>query len=236
MIIALILNSSCLLAGELQLGAAVINSHSAIQGKSAETKVLPVIIYQGEKLSFIYDTLAYRLFTSDSLSIAVTAKQRREKFEIKDSEALTGMEKRDNSIDMGINIQLDKSWGTLELAASGDVSSTYDGYQVKASYSYPWIKDRWLLKPAVGISYLNQQLTDYYYGVKNSEQNVNRPAYSGKAGINSFIEITFFYQLSEKWRFIAGTAYVYLDDAIRNSPIVNENHESSAFTAITYLF
>ena len=236
LIIALILIPGYVIAGELKLGVAVINSHSAIQGKPEETRVLPAIIYQGENLSFIYDTLAYSLFTSDSLSMAVTAKQRQKTFELNDSEALNGMDKRSDSFDIGINIQSAKSWGMLELAVSGDVSSIYDGYEVKASYSYPWIKGRWLLKPALGVSYLDQQLVGYYYGVKNSEQTITRPAYSGEAAINSFVEISIFYQLSAKWTAVAGMGYVYLDNAITNSPIVDENHEATLFSAMTYSF
>lgn len=45
LIIALILSSHCVIAGELQLGVAVINSHSAIQGKPEESRILPAIIY-----------------------------------------------------------------------------------------------------------------------------------------------------------------------------------------------
>ncbi len=166
----------------------------------------------------------------------MTGKQRQKTFELNDSEALSGMDKREDSFDIGINIQSDKSWGTLELAVSGDVSSIYDGYEITASYGYPWIKGRWFLKPAVGVSYLSQQLVGYYYGVKNSEQKVNRPAYSGEAGVNSFVEVSVFYQIREKWAFIAGMNYVYLDDAITNSPLVDESHEATAFTAITYAF
>ena len=236
LIIALLLNSHCVLAGEILVGLAVVNSHSAIQGKNNDTELDPAIIYQGENFSFINGSLAYRFFTSDSLSIAVTGQQREEKYEPKDSQALNGMDKRDSAFDMGINIQSNKSWGTLELAVLGDVSSTYDGSEVRASYAYPWIKGRWILTPAVGVSYLSQELVGYYYGVKNSEQNVDRPAYRGEAGVNSFVEISIIHQLSAKWTFIAGMDYVYLDEAIKKSPIVDENHEATAFTAIAYSF
>lgn len=236
LIIALILNSKIGMAGELKLGLAVVNSHSAIQRKFEETELLPVIIYQGENFSFINGSLAYRFFPSDHLSIAVTGQPREEKYEPNDSQSLIGMDKRDESFDIGLNVETNKSWGSLELDVLRDVSSTYDGYEVTASYGYPWIKGRWLLKPAVGVSYLSQELIGYYYGVKTSEQKVGRSAYSGEAAINGFIEVNIIHQLSTKWTFIAGMDYVYLDDAITNSSIVDENYEATAFTAIAYSF
>ena len=236
LIIILILSSQCVMADELQLGLAVLNSQSAIQGKAVETELLPAIIYQGENFSFIFDTLSYGLFASDSLSISMTGQLRLETYKPKDSEALNGMDKRDSSLDLGINIQSNHSWGTLELAASGDVSSTYDGYEVKASYAYPWMRGRWLLKPEVGVSYLSQQLVDYYYGVNISEQKASRPAYNGEATVNSFFNFSVFYRLNEKWNVIGGIVYVHLDDAISKSPIVDESHEASAFMAVTYTY
>lgn len=236
LIIALILSSHCVMAGEFQLGLALVNSHSVILGKEGDTELDPAIIYQGEKFSFINGSLAYKLMAADGISIKVTGQQRQETYELKDSEALDGMDKRKDSFDMGFNIQSNKSWGTLELDVLRDVSSTYDGHEVNASYSYPLIKGRWLLKPAVGVSYLNRQLVGYYYGVKNSEQKVDRLAYSGEAAVNSFFEVSVLYPISKKWTFIAAMENTYLDDAITKSPIVDENHEITAFTAIAYSF
>ena len=234
--IALIMSSQCVMAGELKLGAAVINSHTAIQGKPAETKVFPAIIYQGENFSFVFDTLAYRFFAVDGLTVSMTGKLRQEPYEPKDSDALNGMDKRDGAFDMGINVQSAKPWGTLELEAVGDVSSAYDGYEVKASYVYPWMGGRWLLKPEVGTSYSSRQLVGYYYGVKDSEQTVDRPTYRGKGAVNSFAKITAFYRLNEKWSVVGGMNYTRLDNAITKSPIVDESYETTVFTAITYAF
>ena len=236
LIIALMLISNRVCAGELQLGLAALNSHSAVKEKPAESKLLPAIIYQGENFSFIYNTLAYRFFSPDNFSIALTGQLRQKTYEPKDSVALNGMVKRDNSFDMGINIQSDYAWGTLELDVLHDVSSTYEGHEVKASYAYPWMKGRWLLKPEVGVSYLNQRLVGYYYGVNINEQRVDRPAFSAEAAINSFVKISVFYRLSKKWNVIAGLEYSYLEDAITKSPIVDENYETTAFSAITYTY
>lgn len=235
-IMAFILSSNCVMAGELQLGLGVINDHSAIQGKSEDTGLLPVIMYEDENFSFMNGTLSYRIFASDGFSIAVTGQPREKKYEPKDSEALNGMDKRDDAFDAGFNIQLNKAWGTLEMTVLGDMTSTYDGYEIKTGYSYPWIKGRWLLKPAAGVSYLSEQLVGYYYGIKNSEKTIDRAAYSGNAGVNSFVEISVFYELSEAWTFIAGMEYRHLDDAITKSPVVDESYEAIVFSAMTYSF
>ena len=232
----LALSSHCAMAGELQFGLGGINDHSTIQGKPEDTGLIPVIMYEGENFSFMNGSLSYRLFASDGLSIAATGQPRENEHEPNDSEALNGMHRRDDSFDAGFNIQLNKSWGILEMAVSGDVTSTHDGYEIKTSYSYPWIKGRWLFKPALGVSYLSKQLVGYYYGIQNSEQTIDRTAYSGNAGVNSFIEISIFYAFSETWTFIAGMEYWYLDDAITESPIVDESYEASVFSAITYSF
>jgi outer membrane protein len=234
--LSLILSFHSATAGDLQLGLAAVSSHSAIQGKPEETSVLPAIMYQGERLSFIYDTLAYRVLVSESLSISMTGRLRQKTYEPKDSAALNGMDKRDDAVDMGLRMQSDQSWGSLELEISGDISSTHDGYEVKASYGYPWIIGRWLVKPSVGVSYLSAQLVDYYYGVKDSEQKTDRAAYSGESVVNSFVTLSILYALTERWTMIAGIDYVSLGDAISRSPVVDENREATVFTAISYSY
>ena len=118
----------------------------------------------------------------------------------------------------------------------GDITGTHEGYEARAQYEVPYMVNRLLIAPAVGVSWLDDALVDYYYGVRVDEATSTRSQYTGGSTANVFVDFTMGYILSDRMELLAGIKYVRLGENIEASPIVDKNYETSAFSAVQYKF
>ena len=143
---------------------------------------------------------------------------------------------RDYAIELGVEVLTDGNWGALQLAAFHDVSSTHDGYEVSAEYSYPWRDQRFFIQPSIGVSYKSAALNDYYWGVTDEEAGLVVLPYEADAGLNARARLMFGYQLSRHWSFSLVAEVNRLNDEAADSPIVEEQNVLGYFTGFAFRF
>ncbi|KHD08425.1 hypothetical protein PN36_20220 [Candidatus Thiomargarita nelsonii] len=153
-------------------------------------------------------------------------------------EAYDGMEDRDPSLDGGIAA----SWrqGTVEFkfSAVSDLLNKSSGKEITTSLAKTYILTRQLtlLTPSIGLKWQNDNFVNYYYGVKDSEARVNRPAYTGNATVNCIVAVNATYSLNKRSTLFADFEYERFGDDISDSPLVDKEQIFRVFLGYGWQF
>lgn len=143
---------------------------------------------------------------------------------------------RDYAIELGVEMLTDGRWGALQLTAFRDASSTHDGYELRADYSFGWREQRLYVEPSFGASYKSDRLNNYYWGVTNEEAgNVVLP-YEAAAGVNWHARLFVGYQLTRHWAVSLVAEYERLNKKAARSPIVEERSVRGLFAGVAWRF
>lgn len=144
--------------------------------------------------------------------------------------------KRSLAVDGGFELLYEDGWGDIQLQVMGDMTHTHKGWEIWASYAYPWKSGSWTLIPSFGVNWKSSHLLDYYYGVKHSESLINRQAYQAHSGFNSFVKLSVSYRINDNWGIVGIAEYETLSRSIRQSPIVDQDGIETLFIGLMYNF
>jgi len=144
--------------------------------------------------------------------------------------------KRSLAVDGGLEIVYVGDWGDIQLQVLTDLSFTHKGAEIWASYAYPWQYGNWKAVPSVGINWKSHNLLNYYYGIRDSEKQFNRSAYTAESGVNSFVKLSIAYRFNENWGAVGIAEYETLSRGIRRSPIVDKDGIGTLFIGLMYKF
>jgi outer membrane protein len=144
--------------------------------------------------------------------------------------------KRSLAVDGGFELLYEDDWGDIQLQVMGDMTHTHKGWEVWASYAYPWKSGNWRLTPSFGLNWKSSHLLDYYYGVRASEPVSKRPAYQAHSGFNSFVKLSISYRINDNWGIVGIAEYESLSRSIRHSPIVDQDGIETLFIGLMYNF
>ncbi|MCF6202705.1 MAG: MipA/OmpV family protein [Methylococcaceae bacterium] len=143
---------------------------------------------------------------------------------------------RSLAVDGGLEMIYADDWGDIQLQVLGDLTNTHKGFEVWASYAFPWRHGDWNIVPSVGLNWKSRHLLDYYYGIRDSEVEVNRPAYKAHSGFNNFARLSVAYHINDNWGITGIAEYETLSRSIRQSPIVDEDGIGTLFIGLMYNF
>ena len=74
----------------------------------------------------------------------------------------------------------------------------------------------------MSVSWRDAKLDNYYYGVRANETVAGRATYTPSSGTQTQLGLFGSYDVSERWRLVAGVSATLLGDSIKNSPIVQK--------------
>lgn len=235
-LMGLTLISSDCSAGEWGLGIGVAAQSPPQQGIDTQVVVLPFPSYEGEHLSLGFGTIGYALTSSERFRFAVEGQLRFDGYDPDESQALAGLEERDATLDAGFSFTAMNDWGIASFKVMADALGVHKGYEISASYQYPMQFKHWTLIPSIGLNFPSAELVEYYYGVRPTEVIDGRPAYSGKSVVNVTVGLSVMYALASNWEIVGGAEYTRLGEGITDSPIIAEDSEVIAYTALVYRF
>jgi outer membrane protein len=170
-----LLFSSSLLA-QWSAGVATIIPSSPYVGVDTEIKILPIVTYEGERLTWRGPSLAYK-FTGlkrGEPSFSLTLNLAPNRLDTDDSDSLDGIKDRDFSFMAGASYRQPFELATVSLAFETDVTNKHDGQRAVVSLARPLVFDpkrQWMLTLGVELEYLSANYADYYFGVDQEEQN-----------------------------------------------------------------
>lgn len=199
--------------------------------------------YRGEKLNIGHQGISYEFSNNEKYAIEALLASNNYGYEDNDSKILKGMDKRDASIDLGGRVIINTAVGPAVFSATKDVNSS-KGYEAEfklggiAPHSKHWTGHKEFKVAAVaGVRYQSKKVTNYYYGVKQSEATANRRAYKADAATTPYIGVETQMDISPHFTINGGLTYEKRAKSIRNSPITdNKKYQPVANIGFTYWF
>lgn len=223
--------------GSVGLGAVTRFEQSPYLGAGTRYDVLPLYLYEGQRFFLDAGRAGTKLMDSGDQRLDLFLTQRLEGFPSDRLPAsLAGMAARGAGVDLGVAWQSRQHWGTLQAEVRHDVGSHSRGSEVSLGYSYDWRSGPWRLRPSARVAMRNADLNNYYYGVLPSEASPTRAAYAPGAGINTTLGLYGSYELTQRWRLLAGVSATLLDSKIKDSPIVQKSVLPGMYVGATYDF
>jgi len=159
------------------------------------------------------------------------------KYSDADETLYSGLEEREatGGVALRYSHYFDNSLFTLDFAtahAEGDIT----GLIVDSFYSYLLPYRNWDIYLGAGLTYYDQALVDYYYGINPDEVTESRPLYTADAGFKGQLEVYAQYPLSHSWSFNAGITQSFYNNEIKRSPLVDKNKLTQVMLGVLYVF
>ncbi|MGD9718713.1 MAG: MipA/OmpV family protein, partial [Sulfurimonadaceae bacterium] len=153
-----------------------------------------------------------------------------------DSEYLSGMDERRQTLEAGLafSLMIDKHY--LEVMALTDVLNRTDAYIVKSELGTEFSLGDFTFYPSFLIIYQSQKFIDYYYGVKHNEATSSRAAYMPSAGVDFALQTYISYPLYEDFSLFVNLRADKLSNQVTRSPLVEDRFIYSGLASILYTF
>lgn len=122
-------------------------------------------------------------------------------------------------------------------SAGDDVNGKHvGGLIVDSFYSYLLPYRNWDIYLGGGLTYISQNLVDYYIGVSPEESTDVRAEYTAKGGFRGQLEVYAQYPLSASWSFNAGITHSIFTNDVKESPLVDESQVTQVMLGVLYVF
>ena len=204
------------------LGAAVRVEHSLYRGDGVRIDVLPVYLYEGERVYLHSNRFGLKFNIDPTRRLDVFVSRRLESFPVEGvPSSLAGMATRTTESEGGFSYEQRFGWGSVFVEYLRDTSHTSGGTEVKLGISGEGGRGRLRLTPYAIVSARSARLNDYYYGVTSAEATPERPAYTAGSGTNGSVGLNARYDLSRHWHLFGGLSATYWPATVRDSPIVD---------------
>ena len=224
----------------LLVGAGMVIQDEPLKGLGSKVFPIPFYMYQGKAFSMRGISATYDVFDEETWTIGALARFRTDGYDADDSSYLDGMSDRRNSLDVGVELGVENSWGNIRLNFLTDALGQHDGQEAGLTYVIPiraafGIK-KLGLRPMTGLSWRSNNLNNYYYGVRSREATANRPKYESGDSINPFVGVGLDYLLDERWSIFSLFKNEWLSSEITDSPIVDQHNKISLVLGLVYRF
>lgn len=206
------------------------------QGYNNRTIPLPIIGYQGDRLSVYGPFVSYKLLELGNISFSAKLAPRFAGFDESDSAVFSGMAKRKDSIDGGIGLQLQQGNWKLEAQTVFDLLGHSNGQESKLSVSYKYRAGPVMFEPKFGVSFSDSKLVNYYYGVRLDEATALRPAYKAGGAVNYHAGVTVSTGLFFGGMTRLGVEHHWYGSSINDSPLTDRDSGLSAVISWSRLF
>ncbi|MFC5519712.1 MipA/OmpV family protein [Polaromonas jejuensis] len=223
--------------GSVGLGLVTRVESSPYRDGGSRFDLLPLYLYEGERLFLHANRAGVKLLNGGEHRLDLFVEQRLEGFPTNRLPAsLAGMTQRETAMDFGLSYRWRQPWGTLQAEWLHDAENTYKGSEFRLGYTYDWRSGPWMLRPNLTLAVRDARLNNYYYGVQASEAAAGRPAYAPGGGLNTSVGLYGSYDLSQRWRLLAGVSATLLDRKISDSPIVQKRVLPAVYVGAAYDF
>jgi MipA family protein len=219
----------------LGLGAAA--SDSPYAGEGARVMPIPLISYRGENFFFQGITAGWQFVGNDAFELAAIAKLRVDGFDIDDlgrrELAANGLdtrllEDRDHSLDAGMSAKWSGIAGELEIELLTDVTDRSGGHEASVQYGYPLQWGNTRVTPTLGVTWLSDDMANYYYGTLDEEVARGVVNYKPDAVTIPHVGVNFMHFFGEHWSLLASIKYSVLPDEITDSPFMEPDTDGNA--------
>ena len=224
-------------------GVFVMTDSQPYKDASGIVRVLPSVVYRGERLTVQGPLVQYLLFRNEWVTLNGNAALQFAPYEEDDSFVLIGLDEPDPTLLAGLDANL--SFAELGLSdlslfftAEGDVLGEHSGTQLTAGVRYALGSPRNKLSGGIGAGILFQDgnWVDYFVEVPEDKATFSRPAYSASSAMNPYISLRAFWRFHSSWSLLAIARLDWLDEEWTDSSIVSDDTRTQTIVALNYTF
>lgn len=145
---------------------------------------------------------------------------------------------RDRNIAGLAGLEASGEMGRFEWQAQAlsDISGVHNGEELRFALSTGTQRQSNQLGLSLGFNWKSAEVMEYYYGVTQGESSGQRPVYRPGSGTSPFVRLSWSRPVSEKWHWLGSVQYEHLSEAVRNSPLIDENKVMQIFVGGVYHF
>ncbi|MDD4928296.1 MAG: MipA/OmpV family protein [Gallionella sp.] len=229
------LSSILVTPGGAGMGFATGMENSPYRDGRTRNDLVPLYLYEGEQFYLHAYRGGLKIIDGNDNRFEVFLAHRFEGFPYdKAPSSLAGMAMRSAGADVGLSYQHSGQWGALYAEYFHDITGASDGNELRLGYNYEWQTERWRLRPHLMLAVRDARLNDYYYGVRVGEATAIRPAYQPGSGVNGQVGLYGAYNLTERWRLLAGIAATRWAKGVRGSPVVDSRLQMTGALGLMY--
>jgi len=221
----------------LAIGAGLIVSPRPYVG--ADYRIFPIPSIELDYKGWFFRGIrgGYGVIRTERFSASLYAQARFSGLESDSSPFLQGMDDRKKSMDAGIELSYRGRPVGFRVNYLGDILGRSKGQEAAflVTSGIP-LGRRGIVIGGIGPRWLSENHVDYYYGVREDEATLSRPAYSGKTTYNLDITITAIINFSSNWRWLTIVNREGFGAGIKDSPIVDRNFSYAFITSLNYKF
>ena len=224
-------------------GVFVMTDSQPYKDASGIVRVLPSVVYRGERLKVQGPLVQYLLYKNDWLELNGNAAFQFAPYEEDDSFVLIGLEEPDPTLLAGLDarIKLTDLFGpkwSVVITAEGDVLGEHSGTQLTAGISYALGHPRAPISGGIGAGVLFQDSNwvDYFVGVLVDKATETRPAYEGASAVNPYISLRGMWRFNRHWSVLGIARLDFIDEEWTDSPIIADDTRTQIFAALNYTF
>ncbi|OUE38719.1 structural protein MipA [Billgrantia desiderata SP1] len=224
------------------LGLGVLSAQEPYAGIGRDNTALPLLQFENQYVHLFGPRIEFKLPSLDigdsqQLSFGIVGEYDGSGYEEGDAPILNGMEKRRGGFWAGGVVEWSTSFIDVSAEWLADVSGNSNGQIASLGLERTWrFGNHVLFTPHVGASWQDEKTVDYYFGVRENEARLDRPAYVGEAGVNIEAGVRGVYMFDRHHSVLVGGGVTSLADEIKDSPLVDRSTVNSIYLGYMYRF
>ncbi|MEW8506102.1 MAG: MipA/OmpV family protein [Candidatus Thiodiazotropha sp.] len=222
----------------MQMGLVASANSSFYKGAAEEHYLLPLLIADYDRFYLQGINGGYRLYKDDNgQSLALELRRTFDGYNSDDSDALEGMGDRDGAWEAGLAYEMGMAGGRAKVKLMQDISATHDGFSAGIEYERKlWVDDAHAVTWYAGSEYWSGRKTDYYFGVTREEATSTRAIYSADKSYSFSLGSNAIKRIDNNLSLIASAEYLWMTDAVKDSPLTARQDQWTAYAGIFYQF
>ena len=198
--------------------------------------LIPLYLYQGKYVFFRGTAGGIHFMRNETYEINLYAKYRFQKLDPDSNIFYAGLEERKQTLDAGFQVRMKRKWGDLNLHWVTDTFNRHNGQEVQLAYRYHFEAGPWSISPFASITWQDDNLTNYYFGVSEAEAVPGRPAYQPGESQWLAFGINTAWHATDRIVLFGNVGFAGTETDVINSPLVEEAGFSQLFIGGTYIF
>ncbi|HMS26131.1 MAG TPA: MipA/OmpV family protein [Burkholderiaceae bacterium] len=227
---------------EYGVGLGVIPSDEGYKGIGLKSTVIPAVRIQTPRFSLRGTSAEFMVTHPENqvFSVNLRADLLLQGYKAKDGAIFTGMARRDPSLLVGVGVKYTTPVGQFWAETGMDATGNSKGMRSEVGVGWRISTDsaigNWTFSPYLSAQLNNAKLTNYYFGVSQSEATASRPAYQAGSATNLNLGVSAVTNITPSVTLLMGARYRYYGQSIRQSPLVDSNGGISGNVSLMYRF
>lgn len=221
------------------LGAAVYSTSATVKSKEASTTALPYVVGDWGRYFARVDTVGAKLLPVGMGHLEGVLRISQEGYDTRTS-ALKGIGQRGNPVPIGLGTFQRTSLGGVFVYAMHDLTS--GGNALDLTYGARLDLGAVKMYPQLGLEYRSQAYVQHLYGVSSTEAAASQAAggrlatYTAAAATTPMVGLAMMVPLSGPWSLQLQWRHKWLDNTVKNSPLVGALTQNTGFAGVSYEF